>query len=180
MVSVTNYSIKYMNRSIHAVLGVLLCTAVVFSAGCVQNSPKTDLDLMGQTVLDLEYEMNLDVDRNDCAAGLIHLGDREPVFVMQSQVTRNSVDLRQNCSRRERVFESAQFDISQRKVNVLSPTVAYVVREGDYTMNYVDGRTITRFGVMTTIWNQVDGTWKMVHLHESWEDSWPAPEPPSN
>lgn len=170
-----------VKRSFRSILARLLFTLVLITLiGCEKAGPKVDLDSIGQAVLDLEYDMNIEVDRNDCDAGLIHLGERVPVFVMQSQVTRTSDELRQRCSRRESFFSSAHFEISQRDVNVLSPDVAYVVREGDYTMHYLDGRTITRFGVMTTIWNRVETTWKMVHLHESWEESWPAPEAASD
>jgi ketosteroid isomerase-like protein len=75
------------------------------------------------------------------------------------------------------LFASADCTIDSRDVNVLSPEVAYVVRQGDYTMEYRDGRTVVRFGVMTTLWNRVEDAWTMVHLHESWNDNWPVPEP---
>jgi len=154
-----------------------LCLVVTLGvSGCVEPDRELDVDAIGQVVLDLEYEMNFEVDQNDCGAGLIHLGDRQPIFVMQSRITRSAADLRERCSNREYLFSSAEFEIAQRKVNVMSENVAYVVREGDYTMNYRDGRTITLFGVMTTIWNRVGDTWKMVHLHESWEENWPVPE----
>ena len=51
--------------------------------------------------------------------------------------------------------------------NVLSSDVAYVVREGNYTINFRDRESRTVYLVMTTIWHRQDDGWKMVHLHES-------------
>ena len=51
--------------------------------------------------------------------------------------------------------------------HALSPDAAYVVREGEYTINYRNGQIRAERLVMTTIWaRRVDG-WKVVHLHES-------------
>jgi ketosteroid isomerase-like protein len=160
----------------HPLLLLLIAVSAIGCGSSISDEmQEQDLKGIQETLLTLENEMNLAVDRNDCDEGLMHLGEREPAFVMMARVVRTSDELREQCGSRESKFTSASFSIETRTVNALSHDVAYVVREGDYTMNYKDGQSPTRFGVMTTIWNRVEGEWKMVHLHESWDEPWPAP-----
>jgi ketosteroid isomerase-like protein len=163
--------------SFHRFLMWLLLAVSAIGCGTSVSDQMQEQDLkdIQETLLTLENEMNLAVDRNDCEAGLSHLGEREPIFVMMPQVVRTSDELRERCGRRKSMFASASFSIDTITVNALSRDVAYVVREGNYTLNFKDGQSPTRFGAMTTIWNRVEGEWKMVHLHESWDEPWPTP-----
>ncbi len=63
--------------------------------------------------------------------------------------------------------EGAHFEIDERTANALSRDAAFVVREGDYTVDRADGTSPTIHLVMTTMWHRDDDGWKMVHLHES-------------
>ena len=62
----------------------------------------------------------------------------------------------------------AVYAIDTLTAQVISRDVAYVVREGKYTVSTKDGKTDHQYLVMSTIWDRTSGAWKMVHLHESY------------
>ena len=148
----------------------ILCTIIAVSAatGCASEPPQAsevDLESVRETVLGLENQMNLAVDALQC--GLAENGDREPIFVSGGQVVRTGSELREMCEQMVAPRTGAVFAVDVITANVLSSDVAYVVREGDYTINFRDRDSITIYLVMTTIWHRRDDGWKMVHLHES-------------
>jgi hypothetical protein len=128
-------------------------------------APQPDLDEVRETVLRLENEMNLAVDALNC--GLPENGDREPIFVSGGRVVRTGSELQEMCQNMVANRTGAVFVADRITANVLSTDVAYVVREGNYTINYTDGTSRTPYLVMTTIWHREGDGWKMVHLHES-------------
>lgn len=61
----------------------------------------------------------------------------------------------------------AVFEAETMTANALSEDVVYVVREGNYTINFKERESVTHYLVMTTIWHRQERGWRMVHLHES-------------
>ena len=111
--------------------------------------------------------MNDAVDALDCATGLESLGTRAPLFVSSGMVVRTEPEVREMCDGMVSSRGGAHFDMDSLTVQVLSPDAAYVVREGNYTVELLDGQTPTVYMVMTTIWHRTAEGWRMVHLHES-------------
>lgn len=126
-----------------------------------------DLQAVRDTVIALESAMNLAVDALDCESGLETLGDKEPLFVSSGYVVRTGAELREMCGQMVAARTGAHFDVDALSANVLSEDVAFVVREGNYTIDLVDGTSPRVYLVMTTIWQREQDGWKMVHLHES-------------
>lgn len=126
-----------------------------------------EIEAVRDTVLRLEEAMNAAVDALDCEAGLAHMGDREPIFVSVGNVVRTVDELREGCEEMVAGRTGAHFEVDARTAHVLSEDAAFVVREGDYTIDRVDGTSMTIYLVMTTVWDRDDDGWKMVHLHES-------------
>lgn len=125
------------------------------------------------TVIALENALNLAVDGLDCAKGMTVIGEKQPVFVSNGWVVRSKPALSTACESMVAPRTGATFIVDTLTAHALSPGSAYVVREGAYTINYRDGRTETLRLIMTTVWERLDGQWRMVHLHESF------PTPPS-
>ncbi len=126
---------------------------------------QVDIEAIRETVLQLENAMNLAVDALQC--GLPELGDREPIYASGGRVVRTGSELQEMCERMVAPRTGAVFVADRITANVLSNDVAYVVREGNYTVSFKDGTSRTPYLVMTTIWHRQDDGWKMVHLHES-------------
>lgn len=138
--------------------------------GCAppEAGPTTaELEAVRDTVLQLEKAMNAAIDGLDCDAGLARVGNREPIFVANGNVVRTADELRGLCEEMVAGREGAHFEIDERTANVLSRDAAFVVREGDYTIDRADGTSATVRLVMTTMWHRGEDGWKMVHLHES-------------
>ena len=162
-----------MTKDLRALL--LPCFALsllVASAACGSPEPApppaVDDEAIRATVIALESAMNLAVDSLDCDSGTATMGDQEPIFAGGGRTVRNRADLKEMCVRMNEPRTGAEFapDVLIT-AHVLSSDVAYVVREGDYTINFKDGSSNTVHLVMTTIWNRQADGWKMVHLHES-------------
>ena len=111
--------------------------------------------------------MNSAIDALDCEAGLARVGEREPIFVGMGHTVRTADELRTMCGEMVAGREGAHFEIDDRTANVLSGDAAFVVREGDYTIDRIDGTSPTIHLVMTTVWHRAEDGWTMVHLHES-------------
>lgn len=156
-------------RALARLLQMLLFIPMTLG-GC--SAPETEpttaeIQAVRDTVLRLEEAMNSAVDALDCDAGLTHLGEREPIFVSLGHVVRTAGALREACEEMVAGRTGARFEIDARTANVLSEDTAFVVREGDYTIDRIDGTSSTIYLVMTTVWHRDDDGWKMVHLHES-------------
>lgn len=147
---------------------LVLATAI----GCAPLQPATFTEAQAQAVRDtvtvLENALNMAVDALDCDSGMAHVGNQEPAFVGNGMVIRTAVAMREMCGGMVAQRTGAVFVIDTLNAHALSPESAYVVREGDYTINLLDGSSTTLRLVMTTVWARQDGEWKMVHLHESW------------
>ena len=120
------------------------------------------------TVTVLENEMNLAVDRLDCAAGYQSIGSREPMFVTNTKVFRARTAFRNACDDLIANRTGAVYAVDTLTAQALSRDAAYVVREGTYTVSLKDGTSQRQYLVMTTVWDRASGDWKMVHLHESY------------
>jgi ketosteroid isomerase-like protein len=161
-----------MTTSLHASRCLSVALALTIGAlGCRPSQPEApaavDVESIRQTVLGLEDAMHLAVDALDCAGGLAVFGDQQPIFVSEGHVLRTTTDLREGCEEMIAPRTGAEFSVEHITANVLSDEVAYVVREGDYTINLRDGTSKTIYLVITTLWHRdVDG-WTVVHLHES-------------
>jgi len=159
-----------MNDSSTARSAPLLLLALLALAGCSppESGPTAaELQAVRDTVLRLEEAMNSAIDALDCDAGLAHVGDREPIFVGMGHALRTADELREMCEEMVAGRAGAHFDIDDRTANALSRDAAFVVREGDYTIDRNDGTSPTIHLVMTTVWHRGDDGWRMVHLHES-------------
>ena len=119
------------------------------------------------TVLDLEEALNAAVDELDCDAVLQLSGQRAPLFVGSGDVVGTSAEFHQLCVQMVAPRTGSEWDLVNRTVNVLSPEVAYVVREGDYTIHFREQESVTVYLAMTTLWHRGEDGWRMVHLHES-------------
>lgn len=144
---------------------------VAVSMGCTaprsRTIPEADAQAIRETVIALENSMNRSVDALDCAAGLASAGAREPIFVSNGYVVRTRDALLEMCETMVSKRTGAVFAMDHLAAHVLSPNAAYVVREGEYTINRQDGTSNRVYMVMTTLWSREGDGWKMVHLHES-------------
>ena len=159
-----------MNDASTARRAPLLLLVPLALAGCSPPGvgPTTaELEAVRDTVLRLEEAMNSAVDALDCEAGLAHVGGGEPIFVSMGRTVGTADELRTMCEEMVAGREGAHFEIDDRTANVLSTDAAFVVREGDYTIDRVDGTSPTIHLVMTTVWHRGEDGWRMVHLHES-------------
>ncbi len=154
---------------------VTRCVAVgglMLAAGCAAPSDAPlsadEAQAIRDTVTVLEDGMNRSVDALDCQSGLKSIGDRAPIFVSGGIVVRTQAMMTEGCGRMVQGRTGAAWSVDTLTAHALSANAAYVVREGRYTINRLDGTDTTNYMVMTTIWERQDTSWKMVHLHESW------------
>jgi ketosteroid isomerase-like protein len=151
----------------HACNALLL---IVFLTGCARGAvvlSDADAKAIRDTVLRLEGAMNQAVDSLNCDKGLSYFGDLSPVFVSGGHVVRTSAALLKMCTSMVAPRIGATFVTDTVTAHALSPDAAYVVREGEYTINLRDGQSHAERLVMTTIWARQGDGWKVVHLHES-------------
>lgn len=156
---------SFMPRSILPATWILIATVACSQRD--EEAEATNLRAVRDTVLRLEEAMNSAVDSLDCDTGLTALGDREPAFVSGGHVVRTGADLREMCQQMVTGRTGAHFEVDELTANVLTAETAYVVREGNYTIDLHDGSSPSVYMVMTTVWHREDDGWKMVHLHES-------------
>lgn len=156
-----------MTRSIRT---ALFAGAVGFAscAGPDENATADiDLEAARAEVLAAEDAMNQAVDGIDCATGMTYAAESEPLFVSGGNVVRTKSELSAVCERMVAPRSGAVFSIDARSARMLSDAAAVVVREGNYTINFLDGTSLQIYLVMSTVWeHDVDG-WRMIHLHES-------------
>jgi len=151
-------------------LALLAVAAAISCAPEQRPLSQSDIDQVRETVLRFDNEMNRAVDALDCGppeSGEWESSDREPIFVSGGRVVRTSAEVHEICKKMVSKRTGAVFAPDRITANVLSTDVAYVVREGNNTINYTDGTSTTNYLAMTTIWHREGGKWKMVHLHES-------------
>ena len=145
---------------------VLLC-AMLMACGPRAEMTEAHAQAIRDSVIHLEAAMNHAVDSLDCGTGLSYVGDQPPVFVSGGRVIRTHAQLLRMCANMVAPRLGAVFVTDTVTAHAVSPDAAYVVREGEYTVNYRDGRVRVTHHVMTTIWQRQAGRWEMVHLHES-------------
>ena len=157
--------------------GSWLVYLTLVAAGCEPSPAPTLSETQARGIRDsvtaLEGTMNLAVDNLDCTTGLGYVGDRPPVFVSNAWVVRTKPALLTACEGMVAPRTGATYVTDTLSAHALSSDAAYVVREGNYTINFKDGRSETQRLIMTTVWARENGTWRMVHLHESFTR--PAP-----
>jgi hypothetical protein len=144
---------------------IVLLGALTACADPPPPAATADLDAIRDTVLELENQMNLAVDATECE--MPEIGDLDPLFVSNGGVVRTFSELSEVCEAMVAPRTGAVFDADRITAQVLSPEVALVVREGNYTINYKEGDPETVYLVMSTVWQRGAEGWKMIHLHES-------------
>jgi ketosteroid isomerase-like protein len=140
------------------------------------SAPEVDLEQRRAEVLAAEDAMNEAVDGLDCDAGMAWIADdAEHLFVANAVLMRTKPELTAMCAEMVAPRTGAVFSIDDRSVRMLSEASALVVREGTYTVDYVDGTSEELFLVMSSVWERDAEGWKMVHLHESYMERGDAP-----
>ena len=121
------------------------------------------------TVIALEHATNLAVDRLDCGAAFGNVGNREPMFVSNALLFRKRAAFRNACDGMIVPRAGAVFAVDTVTAHALSRDAAYVVSEGIYTITMKDGTSVRQQLIMTSIWARQAESWKMAHLHESYQ-----------
>ena len=156
-----------MNHSSRLWLLVLIFS-LLFLGACANaenEAPQINAEQITSTLLQLEDQLHLEVDELKCDLNLI--ADGKPTFVSNGFVVQQAQELREMCVDLVAPRTGASWDNDFVEVHVLSEKSAYVVRKGTYTINFKERDTQVVEPVITTIWQLIDGDWKMVHLHES-------------
>ena len=65
-----------------------------------------------------------------------------------------------------RGIESQKMNISNKKITVLSDSVALLTTSGNYSVELEDGRVLTGGFAWTFVYSKVDGKWKIIHSHQ--------------
>jgi len=63
--------------------------------------------------------------------------------------------------------KSQKFDISNKKITVLSDNSALVTANGNFSLALEDGRTLTGGFAWTLVYSKVNDDWKIIHTHMS-------------
>lgn len=151
---------------------LLVALSAGSTTGCVvEPDALTDAEIasISDTITRLATEADGAVDRLDCAEGLKVFGNREPLFIGGGRVIRTLADLTEMCTAMVAGRTGAHYEVEQADAHVLSRNVAYLVREGIYTVEYA-GRAATKSRlVITGIWERGEAGWSRVHFHESWQ-----------
>ena len=160
-----------MRRALDRLAQTVGAAATLVLAACASSAPRpfteADARAVRDTLIALETAMNTAVDGLDCAKGLSYAGDQHPLFVSTGRVVRTHAELLSMCGEMVAPRTGATYVTDSLAAYALGPDAGYVVREGQYTIAYRDGRSTTKRLIMTTIWSRQDGQWRMVHLHES-------------
>jgi ketosteroid isomerase-like protein len=139
--------------------------------GCPASESPTmtaaDAQRVQDTVMVLENAANVAVDALDCNGAFAYIGDRAPLFVFNAEVASTRAIFRESCDGMVAPRAGAVWAVDARTAHALSPSAAYVVRDGVYTINLKDGTTERMRLVATSVWAHQQDGWKMVHLHES-------------
>lgn len=107
------------------------------------------------------------VDRLDCSGIRSDGEDREPVFVTQGRVARTRDELRAACEKMLVGRTGASWANVRTVVHVMSPSVAYLVREGTYTITYSERPPRVLAMVISNVFERQGDSWFGVHFHES-------------
>ena len=147
----------------------LIVLAAGMACSSLQPRPITAVTALAvrDTVIALENATDLAVDRPDCPAAFENIGDGEPIFVSSGRVFGTRTAFRGACDTMIASRTGAVFVTDTASAHVLSPDAAFVVREGVYTVNLMDGSLRRTYLIMTSVWARQDGGWKMLHLHKS-------------
>lgn len=71
-------------------------------------------------------------------------------------------------------LDRVEFDRTHCEVHLLTPHVAYVIAAGTYTTVAKDGSRMHGPIAWTYVWREVEGCWKLEHMHQSLQQ--PLPE----
>jgi ketosteroid isomerase-like protein len=149
----------------------LLVLGIAGAPGCRQPRPPPVTDARSAALRDsliaLDRTMNQAVDGLDCPKAMGFIADEQPVFISGGRAIRTRAQLASLCDALVAPRTGAVFVPQAVTAHLLSPDAGYVVREGEYTIHYRDGRVRSEHLAMTTIWARRAGRWQMVHLHES-------------
>ena len=106
-------------------------------------------------------------ERKDCDAALGFYADRAPLFVVGGRLMPSRSDLASRCPRMvARIPPGATRPIASETIHVLGVDGAYSVTE--FLLPNRDqpgGESLSQF--VTKIWSRIDGSWLIVHVHES-------------
>ena len=155
----------------HFLLGI--AGLAMSSLGCAEAPlPLGDAErsAIGDSILALATSSDGAVDRLDCATGVEIFGDREPIFVGGGRVMRSRAELEPMCEQMITGRTGATYELTSSDVHVLSRDIAYLVREGTYTIEYTESEPNINTLVITGIWERGEAGWKRVHFHESWPE----------
>ena len=148
-----------------------LLLGIAAVTGCRQPRPAPITDAYSAALRDsliaLDSTMNQAVDSLDCPKAMGYIGDEQPLFISGGRVIQTRAQLASLCDALVAPRTGAVFAPRAVTAHVLSRDAGYVVRDGQYTVHYRDGRVQSEHLVMTTIWTRRAGRWQMVHLHES-------------
>jgi len=154
-------------RSFALAIALSIATLIGCRVPDANSATAFDAAAVRTALLHAENEMNLTVDRGDCSGPYRPTEDFEPPRFVSNGRARWPSPNDTTCKHMVSQRVSAVFVPDTITAHAFSNDAGYVVREGNYTVNYRDGRTRTAYMVMTTIWHREPGGWKCVHLHES-------------
>ena len=156
---------------------------LIVSGGACMAQPETDRPTLTEaeraaiadTVRTLLGETARAFDSDDCTgiADISTLGDGPFVLAAQDRIIRlqSRDDMVAMCNAIKRDRLSAEEDIQEQTVHVVTADVAYVVTRNIYTMRWRDGRTEVRPGLETAIFARGAGAWRLLYQHQSWTES---------
>lgn len=106
-------------------------------------------------------------ERKDCDEALGFYADREPLFVVSGRPMQARADLATRCPAMvARIPPGATRPIASETIHVLGIDAAYSVTEFLLpNRGGPAGETISQF--VTKVWSRIDGSWLIVHVHES-------------
>ena len=103
----------------------------------------------------------------DCERAMSFVGDRTPLFVVSGRVIPTKSALTAMCGRLAGPRPGADRTLEGHVVHVLSPVAAYSVTTYAVATEGANGEQATSSQIVTKIWESIDGTWRIVHFHES-------------
>jgi uncharacterized protein (TIGR02246 family) len=149
------------------------------AVGCIASSthdgpPLTEAERseIADTITRLITQTAQAFNSDDCEdiANVSTLGDARFVLAAEDQIitfeSRDQMIAMCTAIKRDRL--SAEEDIQEQTVHVVSADVAYIVTRNVYTMRWRDGRTEVRPGVETAIFAREDDRWRLLYQHQSW------------
>ena len=88
-------------------------------------------------------------------------------FISQGVYYQSFEDLMKVVNNNMRGIKSIKTNISNKKITILSDSVAMLSASGNNSVALEDGRTFTSGFAWTFVYSKVDGKWKVIHSHMS-------------